>query len=50
LDTIKSGEMVYIGGKNIQSSSPNGMVLSLNKGYISVVIFDKAITSIKCGD
>jgi len=50
LDNIKSGEMVYIGEKNIQSNSPNGMVLSLNKGYLSVVIFDKAITSIKCGD
>lgn len=50
LATIRSGEMVYIGGKNIQSNNPNGMVLSLNKGYLSVVIFDKAITSIKCGD
>lgn len=50
LDVIKSGEMVYIGQKNIETSVPNGMVLSLNKGFLSVVIFDKAITSIKCGD
>jgi proton translocating ATP synthase F1 alpha subunit len=50
LDTIKSGEMVFIGSTNIQNKNPNGMVLSLNKGYISVVVFDKAITSIKCGD
>ena len=50
LDIIKSGEMVYIGEKNIQNNNPNGMVLSLNKGYLSVVIFDKAITNIKCGD
>jgi F0F1-type ATP synthase alpha subunit len=42
--------MVYIGGRNIDSSVSNGMVLSLNKGFLSVVIFDKAITSIKCGD
>jgi F0F1-type ATP synthase alpha subunit len=42
--------MVYIGQKNIEDNTPNGMVLSLNKGYLSVVIFDKAITSIKCGD
>jgi len=50
LDNIKSGEMVYIGQKNIDNNIANGMVLSLNVGYLSVVIFDKAITSIKCGD
>ena len=50
LNLIKSGEMVYIGASNIQRLVPNGMVLSLNEGFLSVVIFDKAITSLKCGD
>lgn len=50
LPGIKSGEMVYIGNTNIDSKAPNGMVLSLNLGYLSVVIFDGAITKLKCGD
>jgi len=50
LGNIKSGEMVYIGQNNININSPNGMVLSLNRSFLSVVIFDKAITFIKCGD
>ena len=50
LENIQSGEMVYIGHENIESKITNGMVLSLNSGYLSIVIFDKAITSIKCGD
>jgi proton translocating ATP synthase F1 alpha subunit len=50
LDNIKSGEMVYISQENIENKVANGMVLSLNQGYLSIVIFDKAITSIKCGD
>jgi len=47
---IRSGEMVYIGQKNINIKTPNGMVLSLNNTFLSVVIFDKAVTNIKCGD
>ena len=50
LDNIRSGEMVYIGQKNINIKTPNGMVLSLNNNFLSVVIFDKAVTNIKCGD
>lgn len=50
LKTIKSGEMVYIGATNIRDHKANGMVLSLNKGYLSIVFFDGALTNIKCGD
>ena len=42
--------MVYIGNTSISSKTPNGMVLSLNRGFLNVVIFDTAITSIRCGD
>jgi proton translocating ATP synthase F1 alpha subunit len=50
LKVIKSGEMVYIGANNIRSRKSNGMVLSLNKGFLSIVFFDGALTNIKCGD
>jgi len=50
LKTIKSGEMVYIGNKSINNRKPNGMVLSLNIGYISVVVFDGAISRVKSGN
>jgi F-type H+-transporting ATPase subunit alpha len=49
LNLVKSGEMVLIGHYNIKSKLSNGMVLSLNTHYVSVALFDKAITVIKCG-
>jgi proton translocating ATP synthase F1 alpha subunit len=49
LGSIKSGEMVLIGSKVTSSNKPNGMVLSLNEGYVSVVIFDTNSTHIECG-
>lgn len=50
LKGVKSGEMVYLGLINYYSSSPNGMVLSLNKGYLSVACFDGGVSLLKCGD
>lgn len=50
LQKVKSGEMVYLGLINYSLQSPNGMVLSLNKGYISVACFDGGVSTLKCGD
>ncbi len=50
LQKVKSGEMVYLGLINYSLQSPNGMVLSLNKGYISVACFDGSVSILKCGD
>lgn len=50
LQKVKSGEMVYLGLLNYSLQSPNGMVLSLNKGYISAACFDDGVSILKCGD
>ncbi|MBS1736541.1 MAG: hypothetical protein JSS98_08050 [Bacteroidetes bacterium] len=42
--------MVYLGLLNYSLQSPNGMVLSLNKGYISAACFDDGVSILKCGD
>lgn len=49
LGRIKAGEMVFIGAKATNKTRPNGMVLSLNEGYVSVVIFDVNNASVRCG-
>jgi proton translocating ATP synthase F1 alpha subunit len=46
---IKAGEMVYIGKRSTGRTAPNGMVLSLNLGFVSVVLFDVTASSIACG-
>jgi len=50
LKGVKSGEMVYLGLTNYSLQAPNGMVLSLNKGFISIACFDGGVSSLKCGD
>lgn len=50
LNNVKSGEMVYLGVGNFKTRVPNGMVLSLNKGYMSVACFDGGVSLLKCGD
>lgn len=50
LKGVKSGEMVYLGLTNYSLQAPNGMVLSLNKGFISVACFDGGVSALKCGD
>jgi proton translocating ATP synthase F1 alpha subunit len=50
LKKVKSGEMVCIGALSLRKKKPNGMVLSLNKGFLSIAFFDGGITNIKCGD
>jgi len=48
LEGVMSGEMVVV-GKNAKQAKPNGMVLSLNKDFVSIVLFNSEITSPKCG-
>jgi len=41
--------MVHIGKKSTKRSAPNGMVLSLNVGFVSIVLFDVTALTVACG-
>jgi len=49
LSFIRSGEMVWVGSNILKNQIPNGMVINLNKYYVSVLIFDTILTVVHCG-